>query len=247
MTSLSADRLAGILQVVMDSHLKELFGLFQQQFGLGPGLGPSAGTSLLKIDSLSTGFIRAIFRALSKLWKSNPWRTVKGTHLFGIKVDKDSDWPDARQPFAIAQFVGGGGSGDLGINLFRSEQDALGMMGIRGLGNMKSIPPKGLLRVTFGLESELSPINKKMIKSLGLEIAGLKAFPVIDVVYSPKGIADGFPSFRNPSLQELRWFYVCLKALTQVHPLLQQVCTLFMFPKQMYIVLSGRDEVMAPL
>lgn len=201
----------------MDWHLKEVFGLFQQQFGLGPGNGPSSGTSLLKVDALSTGFIKAIFGALAVLWRSNPWKRLKPSHLLGIKVDKDSDWPDARQPFVVAQLI------DHGIYFFRSEADARGMMGIHGLGNTKSIPLKGLLRVTYGLEAELSPVNRKMIKTLGLEIAGAKAYPVIDVVYSPKDIADGFPSFRNPTVEELHWFYAALRALTQIHPLLQQV------------------------
>jgi hypothetical protein len=225
----------------MDWHLKEVFGLFQQQFGLGPGNGPSSGTSLLKVDALSTGFIKAIFGALAVLWRSNPWKRLKPSHLLGIKVDKDSDWPDARQPFVVAQLI------DHAIYFFRSEADAQGMMGIHGLGNMKSIPLKGLLRVTYGLEAELSPVNRKMIKTLGLEIAGAKAYPVIDVVYSPKDIADGFPSFRNPTVEELHWFYAALRALTQIHPLLQQFCgtyftTFFHPPSTFSLPLSRRTE-----
>jgi hypothetical protein len=90
------------------------------------------------------------------------------------------------------------------------------------------------------LEAELSPVNRKMIKTLGLEIAGAKAYPVIDVVYSPKDIADGFPSFRNPTVEELHWFYAALRALTQIHPLLQQVSSLQHY-KFSHSLLLSRD------
>ncbi|KAG6543648.1 hypothetical protein Mapa_014831 [Marchantia paleacea] len=206
----------------MDSHLKELFGTFQQQFGLGPGLGAGSGTSLLKVEGISTAFIKSLFRALALLWRSHPWKRLKSAHLFGVKIGKPSDWPDARQPFSYIQFIGAGVR-DLGLNILRSEEDAVGLNGAKGQGNQKSVPQRGLLRITFGPEAELSPGNRKMIRTLGLEIAGPKAYPAIDVVFSQKAIADGFPSFCNPVLEELRWVYACLRAITQVHPQLQQV------------------------
>ncbi|KAJ7271444.1 hypothetical protein O6H91_02G025100 [Diphasiastrum complanatum] len=194
----------------MDVHLRELFGSFQQQFGVGPGLGPGSGTSLLKIDGVSTAFVKAVFRAAAALYRSNPWKRIKPSHLFGVRVGKDPEWSSGRQPFSVLQVVGGGGSGDLGLNLLR---------GIRRDGDKKSIPEAGLLRITFGPEADLAPANKKMIKNLGLEISGQNAFPVIDVVYNA---GDGDPSFRNPSFEELRWLYACMRAFVQVHPLLQQ-------------------------
>eukprot|EP00246_Nothoceros_aenigmaticus_P017865 TRINITY_DN902_c0_g1_i1.p1 TRINITY_DN902_c0_g1~~TRINITY_DN902_c0_g1_i1.p1 ORF type:complete len:628 (+),score=107.90 TRINITY_DN902_c0_g1_i1:335-2218(+) len=206
-----------------EGYLRELFGQYQQVFGVGPGLGPGTGTSLLKVDGVTSAFIKAVFRVAAALYRSNPWKRFKPAHLFGVRVGKDPDWLDSKQPFCCAQFVGGGGSGDCGINLYRTDADAAGMTGIRGLGNMKAIPDKGLLRIAFGPEVELSSGNRKMIKTLGLEIAGLNAFPQIDIVYSPKGMADGFPSYRNPGLEELRWTYASLRALTQLHPVLQNV------------------------
>ncbi|CAM6091629.1 unnamed protein product [Calypogeia fissa] len=205
----------------MDSHLKELFGHFQQQFGLGPGLGSGSGTSLLKVDGLSTAFIKALFRALAALHRSQPWKRLKSNHLFGVKVGKSPDWSDSRQPFGCVQFVGGGMAGDLGLNIYRTASDATTHNGSKGLANMKSIPQKGFLRISFGPEAELAPGNRKMIRSLGLETSGPRAYPALDVVFSTKGIADGFPSFRNPNLEELRWLYACIRALTQVHPTLQ--------------------------
>eukprot|EP00249_Psilotum_nudum_P022283 c28454_g1_i1 orf=312-2213(+) len=208
----------------MEVHLRELFGMFQQQFGLSPpGLGAASTTSLLKIDGSSAALIKAIFRAAAALHRSNPWKRFKAPHLFGVKIGKDSEWPQGRQPFCCVQFAGGGGMGDLVVNLFRSEDDAVGMTGIGSGGQVKMLPSKGLLRLAFVPEAELSAGNRKMIKSLGLDIAGPKAFPMVDGVYSTKGLSNGFPSFRNPSLEELRWLYACLRALTQVHSLLQQV------------------------
>ncbi|KAL3676772.1 hypothetical protein R1sor_026720 [Riccia sorocarpa] len=206
----------------MDVHLKELFGLFQEHFGRGPGLGAGSGTCLLKVEGISTAFIKSLYRTLALLWKSHPWKRLKASHLFGVKVGKSSDWPDARQPFTCVQFIGSG-AGDLGLNILRSEEDAVGLNGGKGQGSSKSVPQRGMLRISFGPEVELSPANKKMIRNLGLEIAGPKAYPAMDVAFSQKAVADGFPSFRNPLLEELRWVYAALRALTQVHPQLEQI------------------------
>ncbi|MCO5609569.1 hypothetical protein L7F22_063799 [Adiantum nelumboides] len=66
-----------------------------------------------------------------------------------------------------------------------------------------------------------------MIKGLGVEIIGPKAFPFIDVIYPVAGLNGGAvnhatASYNNPTLHELRWLFACVKAITQVHPLLQQ-------------------------
>lgn len=202
----------------MDAHLKELFGLFQQQFGSTAGQGAGSGSSLMKIEGISGAFIKAIFRAAAALHRSNPWNRYRSTHMFGIKVGKDSDWHGGKQVFSCFQFVGGAGNGDLGFNAFRSEEDANANGG--SSKQIKFVPQNGFLRVVFRSEAEISPANRRMIRTLGLEIAGLSNyFPVIDVVYS---VSDQLPLFRNPELEELRWLYACMRALVQIHPMLKE-------------------------
>ena len=78
---------------------------------------------------------------------------------------------------SCVQFVGGDG-GDLGFHMFRSENDARRMTGSR---ETIRVPNVELLRVTYELESLMFPSNKKMIRSLSLEVSGTDRFPVIVV------------------------------------------------------------------
>lgn len=213
----------------MDVHLRELFANFQQQFGISPGgstapSSPSLSSSpclLTSIDGVSTAFIKAIFRACSALYLSNPWQRLRPSHLFGVYVH-------GSKPFSCAQFVGFS-SGDPTLLLYRSHPDALSSLAFtpRGFSLPKSIPPNGLLRLTFVPESRLPAAHKSMIKSLSVEIAGPKAFPFIDLLFPPSKIngslPDGIPSSNTPTLEELRWLYACLKAMTQFHPSLLQL------------------------
>ncbi|CAA6658228.1 unnamed protein product [Spirodela intermedia] len=98
----------------MEVHLRDLFTRFQEQFGTGPGLGPSHGTCVFKVDGAPPAFIRSLFRAAAALFRTDPWKRLRPGHLLGVR----------RQPFPSVQFVGGDG-GDLAVHLFRSEQDAL--------------------------------------------------------------------------------------------------------------------------
>ncbi|OVA06087.1 zinc finger protein [Macleaya cordata] len=199
----------------MDVHLKDLFAKFNEQFGTGPGLGPGSGTCLLKVDGISPTFIRSLFKASAALYRTDPWKRLRSGHLFGIRVGKDSDWTSKKQPFPCAQFIGGEG-GDLGFQLFRSENDAQKMTGSR---ETIRVPNIELLRVTFEKESMMFPSNRRMIRSLSLEESGTNLFPVIDIA---RCTPTGGLSFRNPTLEELRFVYAFMKAIALVHPVLQE-------------------------
>lgn len=200
----------------MDLYLKSLFGRFNEQFGSGPGLGPGSGTCLMKVEGVSPAFIKSLYRASAALYRSDPWKRLRPGHLFGIKVGKDSDWYDKKHPFPCFQFIGGDG-GDIGLYMFRSENDARKMT-----SSMETIrvPNVELLRVTFELESLMFPSHRKMIKSLSLEVSGTDRFPVIDVAHCTSA---GELQFRNPTCEELRFVYAFMRAIALVHPLLQQV------------------------
>lgn len=198
----------------MDLHLKNLFGRFQDQFGSGPGLGPGSGTCLMKVEGIAPNCIKSIYRAAAALYRTEPWKRLHPGHLFGIRVGKDSDWSNKKQPFPCAQFVGGDG-GDIGIYMFRNENDGKRMTGSR---ETIRIPNVELLRVTFETESLMFPSNKKMIRSLSLEASGTDRFPVIDVT---RCTTSGELWFRNPMLEELRFVYAFMRAISLVHPLLQ--------------------------
>lgn len=199
----------------MDLHLKNLFGRFQEQFGSGPGLGPGSGTCLMKVEGISPAFIKSIFRGAAALYRTGPWKRLRPGHLFGIRVGKDSDWSSKKQPFPCVQFIGGDG-GDLGFLMFRSENNARRMTGSR---ETMRIPNVEVLRVTFELESIIFPSNQRMIRSLSLEASGADRFPIIDVA---RCMSAGGLQFRNPTLEELRYVYAFMKAISLVHPLLQQ-------------------------
>ncbi|OWM86355.1 zinc finger MYND domain-containing protein 15 [Punica granatum] len=198
----------------MDLHLKCLLGRFQEQFGSGPGLGPGSGACLMKVDGISPTFTRSLFRAAAALYRTEPWKRIRPGHLFGIRVGKDSDWSGKKQPFPCVQFIGGDG-GDLGLHLFRSESDAKKMTGPR---ETLHIPNVDVLRVTYETESLMFPSNRRMIKSLGLEASGTDRFPVIDVArFGPSGGLR----FRTPTIEELRYVYAFMRAISLIHPLLQ--------------------------
>lgn len=200
---------------IMDVHLKNLFARFHEQFGSGPGLGPGSGTCLMKVEGIAPPFIKSIYRAAGALYRTDPWKRLRPGHLFGLRVGKDSDWSGKKQPFPCVQFVGGDG-GDLGFHMFRSENDARRMTGSR---ETIQVPNVELLRVTYELESLMFPSNKKMIRSLSLEVSGTDRFPVIDVA---RCSSSGGLQFRTPTLEELRFVYAAMKAISLVHPLLQQ-------------------------
>ncbi|KAJ4981061.1 hypothetical protein NE237_031898 [Protea cynaroides] len=199
----------------MDVHLNNLFARFQQQFGSGPGLGPGSGTCLLKIDGIAPAFIKSLFKASAALYRTDPWKRLRPRHLFGVRVGKDSDWTGKKQPFPCAQFIGGEG-GDLSFHMFRSQLDALKMTGSR---ETIRVPNVEVLRVSYELESLMFPSNRKMIKSLSLEVSGTDRFPVIDVA---RCTSTGELQFRSPTLEELRFVFAFMKAVALVHPLLQQ-------------------------
>lgn len=198
----------------MDLHLKNLFDRFQEQFGSGPGLGPGSGTCLMKVEGIAPNFIKLVFRASAALFRTDPWKRLRPGHLFGIRVGKDSDWSGKKQPFSCVQFIGGDG-GDVGLHMFRSENDAKKMIGSR---ETIRVPNVELLRVTYESEPLMFPSNRKMIKSLSLEVSGTDRFPVIDVV---RCTTSGDLQFRNPTLEELRFVYAFMKAISLVHSLLQ--------------------------
>ncbi|KAF8409549.1 hypothetical protein HHK36_005627 [Tetracentron sinense] len=199
----------------MDVHLKNLFSRFQEQFGSGPGLGPGSGTCLLKVEGIAPGFIKSLFKASAALYRTDPWKRLRPGHMFSIRVGKDSDWTGKKQPFPCVQFIGGEG-GDLGFNMFRSENDAQRMTGSR---ETIRVPNVELLRVTYESELLTFPSNHRMIRSLSLEASGTDRFPVIDVA---RCTSTGGLRFRNPTLEELRFVFAFMKAITLVHPLLQQ-------------------------
>ncbi|XP_022842878.1 zinc finger MYND domain-containing protein 15 [Olea europaea var. sylvestris] len=199
----------------MDVHLKNLFSRFQEQFGSGPGLGPGSGACLMKVDGIAPPFIKSLYKAAAALYRTDPWRRLRPGHLFGVKAGKDSDWYGRKQPFPCIQFIGGDG-GDLGFHMFKSEIDAKKMTGSR---ETIRVPNVELLRVTFEAESVMFPSNKRMIKSLSLEVSGENRFPVIDVARCTE---SGEIQFRNPTLEELRFVYAFMKAILLLHPLLRQ-------------------------
>lgn len=203
------------IRVIMDLHLKNLFGRFQEQFGSGPGLGPGSGTCLMKVEGVFPNFIKCIYKGSAALYRTEPWKRLRPGHLFGIRVGKDSDWSSKKQPFPCVQFIGGDG-GDVGFHMFRSESDAKKMTGSR---ETIRAPNVELLRVTYELEALMFPSNKRMIKSLSLEASGTDRFPVIDVA---RCMSSGELRFRNPTLEELRFVYAFMRAISLVHPLLQE-------------------------
>ncbi|CAH2078330.1 unnamed protein product [Thlaspi arvense] len=200
----------------MDLHLKNLFGRFQDQFGSGPGLGPGSGVCLMKVEGISSNIIQSIFKASASLYRSEPWKRLRPGHLFGVRVGKDSDWSGKRQPFQCVQFIGGDG-GDIAVYMYRSMSYALKMTD--DSWEMARVPNVEVLRVTYELESLMLPSNKKMVKSLSLEVSGTDRFPVIDVA---RCMSSGDLQFRNPSLEELKLVFAVMKALSLVHPLLVQ-------------------------
>ncbi|OIW13984.1 hypothetical protein TanjilG_09335 [Lupinus angustifolius] len=200
----------------MDLHLKSLFGRFQEQFGSGPGLGPGSGTCLMKVDGIEPNFIKSLYKASAALYRTEPWKRLRPGHYFGVRVGKDLDWHGKKQPFPCVQFIGGDG-GDVGFYMFRSENDAKKMTGPR---ETIHVPNVELLRVTYEVESLMFPCNRKMIKTLSLEASGTDRFPIIDVA---RCMPAGYLRFRNPTFEELRFVYASMKAISMVHPLLQQV------------------------
>lgn len=212
------DRLIGedlLIGSTMDLHLKSLFGRFQEQFGFGPGLGPGSGTCLMKVDDIAPNFIKSLYKASAALYRTEPWKRLRPGHYFGVRVGKDSDWTGKKQPYPCVQFIGGDG-GDVGFYMFRSENDAKKMTGPR---ETVHVPDVELLRVTFEVESLMFPSNRKMIKTLALEASGTDRFPVIDVA---RCMPAGDLRFRNPTFEELRFVYAFMKAISMVHPLLQE-------------------------
>lgn len=199
----------------MDMHLKNLFARFQDQFGLGPGLGPGSGTCLLNVEGVNPSLIKSLYRAAAALYRTSPWKRLRSGHLFGVRVGKDSDWSGRKQLFLCIQFTGGDG-GELGFIMFRSENDARKMMGSR---ETIRVPNLEVLRVTYQVESLMFPSHRKMIKSLGLEVSGNDRFPIIDVA---RCTSSGGLQFRNPSFEELRFVYAVMRGFSLVHPLLQQ-------------------------
>ncbi|KAL1201772.1 hypothetical protein V5N11_006312 [Cardamine amara subsp. amara] len=200
----------------MDLHLKNLFGRFQDQFGSGPGLGPGSGVCLMKVEGISSNIIQSIFRASASLYRSEPWKRLRPGHLFGVRVGKGSDWPGKSQPFQCVQFIGGDG-GDIAIYMYRSMDYALKMT--NDSWEMARVPNLEVFRVTYELESLMLPSNKRMVKSLSLEVSGTDRFPVIDVA---RCMTSGELQFRSPTLEELRLVFAVMKALSLVHPLLLQ-------------------------
>ncbi|XP_050232300.1 LOW QUALITY PROTEIN: uncharacterized protein LOC126680996 [Mercurialis annua] len=199
----------------MNLHLKILFGRFQKQFGSGPGLGPGSGTYLMKIEGITPNFIVSLFKACAALYRTDPWRRLRPLHLFGIRVGKDLDWSSKNQPFSCVQFFGGD-SGDVGFYIYRCENDARRMTGSR---ETTLVPNVELLKVTYEHEALMFPSNRKIIKSLSLEVSGTDIFPVIDVV---RCTSSGALRFRHPTLEELRFVYAFMRATSLVHPLLQE-------------------------
>ena len=198
----------------MDLHLKSLFGRFQEQFGAGPELGPGSGACLMRVDGIAPNFIRSVYKASAALYRTEPWKKLRPGHYFSIRVGKDLDWPGKKQPFPCVQFVGGDG-GDIGFYMFRSENDAKKMSGSR---ETIHVPNVELLRVTYEREYLMFPSNRKMIKSLSLEVSGTDRFPVFDVA---RCMPAGGLQFRNPTVDELRFVYAFMKAISLVHPLLK--------------------------
>lgn len=199
----------------MDEHLKNLFGRFQEQFGSGPGLGPGSGTCLMKIEGVDPPFIKSLYKAAAAMYRSDPWRRLRPAHLLGVRVGKDREWYGRKQPFPCIQFVGGDG-GDLGIHMFRSEEDGRKVTGPRETIRVDKVE---VMRVTYEVESLMLLSNKRMVKCLGLEKCGEERFPVFDVV---RCTSSGELEFRNPTFEELRFAYGVMMGVALVHPLLRE-------------------------
>ncbi|KAK2974809.1 hypothetical protein RJ640_005593 [Escallonia rubra] len=199
----------------MDAHLKNVFARFQEQYGSGPGLGPGSATRLKKVEGANDAVIRSLYRGAAALYRTGPWKRLRPGHLFGVRVGKDTDWSGNKQPFSCVQFIGGDG-GDLGFYMFRSENDAKKMMGAR---ETIRVPNVELLRVTYEVESLMFPSHRKLIKTLALEASGNDRFPVIDIARCTSSYEL---KFRNPSFEELRFVYAIMRAISLMHPLLQQ-------------------------
>lgn len=199
----------------MDVHLKNLLGRYHEQFGSGPGLGPGSATCLLKVEGISPNFIKSIYKASAALYRTEPWKRLRPNHLLSIGVGKDSDWPNKKQPFPCCQLIGGDG-GDLGLHLFRSESDALKMTSPR---ETLKVPNIEILRVIYEPEELMFLPNKRMVKSLNLEVSGEDRYPVVDVARCD---SSGVVRFRYPTLEELRFVYGVMRAVLLVHPLLEE-------------------------
>ncbi|KAJ8761866.1 hypothetical protein K2173_005577 [Erythroxylum novogranatense] len=199
----------------MDLHLKNLFDRLQEQFGTGPGLGPGSATCLMKVECVTPNFIQSVYRAAAALYRTEPWQRLRPGHLFGVRVGRDSDWSSKKQPFPCVQFIGGDG-GDVGFHMFRSENDAKKMTGSR---ETIRVPNVDLLRVTYEPEASMFASNRRMVKSLSLEVSGTDRFPVIDVT---RCMSSGDLRFRNPTAEDLRFVYAFMRAISMLHPLLQE-------------------------
>ncbi|KAI3680542.1 hypothetical protein L6452_35315 [Arctium lappa] len=169
----------------------------------------------MNVENITSSFIKSIYKAAASLYRTDPWKRLRPDHLFGLRVGKDSDWSGKKQPFPCIQFIGGDG-GDLALYMFRSENDARKMMGSR---ETIRVPNVEVMRATYELESLMFPSHKKMIKSLSLESSGADRFPVLDVC---RCNSSGELQCRNPTIEELRFMYAVMKAVSLVHPLLQQ-------------------------
>ncbi|KAM7258088.1 hypothetical protein ACFE04_013829 [Oxalis oulophora] len=89
---------------------------------------------------------------------------------------------------------------------------------ITGSRQMICVSYVKILRVTFEHVEVMFNTNRKKIKSLTLEPSGNDRFLVINVA---RCMASGELRFRNPTLEELKFLYVFMKAKTLLHPLLQ--------------------------
>ncbi|KAM7280730.1 hypothetical protein ACFE04_007864 [Oxalis oulophora] len=89
---------------------------------------------------------------------------------------------------------------------------------ITGSRHMIYVSYVKILRVTFEHVEVMFNSNRKKIKSLTLEPSGNDRFSVITVA---RCMASGELRFRNPTLEELQFLYVFMKAMTLLHPLLQ--------------------------
>ncbi|KAJ7946275.1 Zinc finger MYND domain-containing protein 15 [Quillaja saponaria] len=162
----------------------------------------------MKVEGISPNFVKSMYRAAAALYRTDSWKRLQPGHLFGIRVGKDTDWSGKKQPFPCIQFIGGDG-GDIGFNMFRSKNDAKKMTGSRETIDQGS----------HEIESLMFPSNRKMTKSLSLEASGTDHFPVIDVA---RCMSSGGLLFRNPTLEELRFVHAFMKAVSLVHPLLNE-------------------------
>ncbi|KAK8716952.1 hypothetical protein V6N13_044242 [Hibiscus sabdariffa] len=58
--------------VRMDLQLKNLFDGFHEQFGSGPG----SRTCLMKVEDISSTFIKPLFKASAAIYRTGPWRRL---------------------------------------------------------------------------------------------------------------------------------------------------------------------------